>query len=333
MLAADRVRGIAMAESLDATFFAFRKRERGGVLTSASIGFALGLILLLIVVGVAVVALMGPVLGQLISVMASGDPSAMSAAPPPMAILWILPLEFVFLFLVFVLLAAYESACHRWMIHGDGGGGFFGLKLDADTWRVYGVYWVWFGLLIAAYIVCAILVFSIGVAIFGGGADPGAGGLVVGLLVLAVLLAAIYFGVRLAPAAATSVGLHKFAFFKAWTVSSGRFWAMFGAFLLLILINVVVGMILSTIAFSVLFAGAFANIDPTMAVSNPDAFGQAYFAAIMSMFANPVTIAMLVVYQLVAWAIGLVFYVLFFGVNARAVQAALAEGKIAPAAA
>jgi hypothetical protein len=39
------------------------------------------------------------------------------------------------------------------------------------------------------------------------------------------------------------------------------------------------------------------------------------------------------VYQLVAWAIGLVFYVLFFGVNARAVQAALAEGKIAPAAA
>lgn len=323
-----------MAESLDATFFAFRKRERSGVLTGASIGFVIGLVLLFIVVGVAFVALMGPVFAQLFAVMASGDPTAMSAAEPPsMAILLILPIQIIFLFVLFVLLAAYESACHRWMIHGDGGGGFLGLKLDADTWRVYGVYWVWFGLFIAAYIACAILIFGVGAAIFGGGADPGAGGLAVGLLVLAVLFAAIYFGVRLAPAAATSVGLRKFTFFKAWTVSSGRFWALFGAFLLLIVINIVAGIILSTIAFSVLFAGAFANVDPTMALSDPVAFNQAYFAAMMGLFSNPITIALFVVYQLVAWAVGLVFYVLFYGVNARAVQAALAEGKIAPAAA
>lgn len=323
-----------MAESLDATFFAFRKRERSGVLLSASFGFALGLALLLIVFGVIATALLGPVFAQLFAAMASNDPSALSAAEPPsMAILWILPLEFIFLFLVFLLLAAYESACHRWMIHGDGGGGFFGLKLDADTWRVYGVYWIWFGLLIAAYILCAVAIAGIGVAIFGGGGDPGAGVLGIAGIVFVVILAAIYCSVRLAPAAATSVGMRKFAFFKAWSVTRGRFWAMFGAYLLLILINMVCGMILSTIAFSVLFAGAFANLDPTMAVSNPEAFSQAYLGAILTIIASPVMIAALIAYSLVAWAVGLVFYVLFFGVSARAVQAALAEGKIAPGAA
>jgi hypothetical protein len=41
-----------------------------------------------------------------------------------------------------------------------------------------------------------------------------------------------------------------------------------------------------------------------------------------------VTITLFVGYQLAAWAIGVGFYVLFYGVKARAVQAALEEGKI-----
>lgn len=322
-----------MATSLDATFFAFRKREKGGVLLGASIGFAIGLAVLLAAFGAVLWVTIGPLLTELMSAAGKGDPSAYGTAPPT-GILWIIPAEMLFLFAVFLLLAAYEAACYRWMIRGETGG-VLGLSLNADTWRVYATYWVWFFFFIVAYLGVVLLAILIGGVGGVAGGESAAGGtiLFIFLGVCAYLVAWLYVAVRLAPAAATSVGRGKFSFFNAWTVTSGRFWALFGAFLLLIIINIVVSLIVSTLAFSFLFAGAFANLDMTTVATDPNAFTQAYFAAIMRLFASPAAIAMFGLYQIVAGAIGLVFYVLFFGVNARAVQAALEEGKISPVAA
>lgn len=318
-----------MAEPLNATFFAFRKREQGGVLLRASIGFAIGLIVILGVFAALLWQVMGPVFawyGELMA--AGGDPAAMSNSPPPTGILWIVVAEIPFLFFVFLLLAAYEAACHRWMIRGETGGGLLGLNLGADTWRVYATYWVWFGLFIGMYILCAVVFIGMIASMLGASGDPGVSGLIGLGVVFAFFLAVIYILVRLAPAAATSVGRRKFSFFSAWTVTSGRFWALFGAFLLLVLINMVVSIVLSIVAFGVLFAGAFSNLNVADAAGDPNAFSQAYFEGLTQLFSNPATIAMVAGYYLVAGAIGLLFYVLFYGVNSRAVQAALEEGKI-----
>jgi hypothetical protein len=322
-----------MAEPLNATFFAFRKREKSGVLLRASIVFIAGLAILVAAFAAIVWMLIGPMMTELFAAAASGKPGETMTPPAPesiVAFFWIIPAEILFLFLVFLLMAAYEAACLRWMIRGEEGGGVMGLKLDADTWRVYATYWVWFALLIGVYFVGAVLLFAggIGAAASGGENAALSAGLFVFVAVIAILLAVLYFAVRLAPAAATSVGRQRFSFFKAWVVSRQRFWALFGSFLLLVIINIIVGIVLSTVAMTVLFAGAFAGLDMTTAVNDPEAFNRAYFAGIMGLFSNPVTIAMLVLYQLIAGAIGVVFYVLFYGVNARAVQAALEEGKI-----
>lgn len=318
-----------MAEPLNATFFAFRKREQGGVLLRASLGFALGLIVILGVFAALLWPVMTPVFawyGELMA--AGGDPTIMSNSPPPTGILWIFVAEIPLLFFIFLLLAAYEAACHRWMIRGETGGGLLGLNLGADTWRVYATYWVWLGLFIGMYIACAVLFLGMIASMLGGGAEPGASALIGLGIAFAIMLAVLYIVVRLAPAAATSVGRRKFSFFAAWTVSSGRFWALFGAFLLLIILNIVVSVVLSMLAFGVLFASAFAGLNVTDAAADPDAFSQAYFEGITQIFSNPATIAMIVGYYLVAGAISLMFYVLFYGVNSRAVQAALEEGKI-----
>ena len=191
---------------------------------------------------------------------------------------------------------------------------------------------MWFFFVIFAYlglILLAILLGGIGGAL---GGENAVGGTMIAMFIacLVYLIGWLYVSVRLAPAAATSIGRRRFSIFEAWTVTAGRFWSLFGAFLLLVVIYIGASMIVSTIFLSVVMAGAFANFDPTMAASNPDAFLQAYLAGFISLFSNPASIAVFAAVQLISWALHLMFYVLFYGVNARAVQAALEEGKIGP---
>ena len=122
----------------------------------------------------------------------------------------------------------------RWIVRGETGG-ILGLTLGADTWRVYSGYWVWFGLYLGFYI-ASVIVIAVAAGVLGAAGDMALTGIVVGVLALVISLAAIYFAVRLAPAAATSVAQGKFSFFKAWTVTRGRFWSLFGAFALLIVL-------------------------------------------------------------------------------------------------
>ena len=320
---------------LNATFFAFRKREKGGVLLGATLTYAVAVC---IVFGVfaylnwqAVVDYItwSMTMGQAAEKADPNDPSSVfGAMMPPASVMSLMPAYFLFMFISYALLAMYEAACLRWMIRGETKG-LFGFAFDADSMRVYFTYWIWFFLLIALYFAIIIVFVGVGVGIGVSAAAGDAAGavgpsvLIMLLLVVAVLLALIYFGVRFAPAAATSIAKRRFAFFDAWTVTKGRFWALFGSYALLFLMYIVGVIVLSVgmgVAVGVNMAGQMQTAtDPQ---TPEDAF---------ALFASPsVWIPMVICYGLMIVG-AFVFYVALFGVNARAAQAALEEGKISAA--
>jgi hypothetical protein len=265
-------------------------------------------------------------IGQSAETADSNDPSAVFASmTPPASVMSLMPAYFLFMLVSYLLLAAYEAACLRWMIRGETKG-LFGLALDADTLRVYFTYWLWFFLLMALYFVFAIVFLGVGVGVAmsaAGGDAAGAVGpsiLIALLVVLAVLVALIYFGVRFAPAAATSIAKRRFAFFDAWTVTKGRFWALFGSFILLFLMYFV-GIIILSVAMGVAMG---VNMAGQMQAATEPQTPQDAFA----MFASPgVWVPMAVCYGLMIVG-AFTFYIALFGVNARAAQAAREEGKI-----
>ncbi len=162
-------------------------------------------------------------------------------------------------------------------------------------------------------------------------ADAPVGMRVAGVVAAPVLvcMATIYALVRLAPASAASIALRRFSFFSGWKLSKGRFWALFGAFLLLGVIYMLVGP---------LFAGAYfaaigTQVDWSLAIEDPVAFNEDYLEAVMGLWGTPGGIALMVGANLASVTVALVFYVLFYGVNARAAVAAIEEGLIEPAAA
>lgn len=309
---------------LNATFFAFRKRD-GAVLLPATVVYA---VLALLGFG-AFIYLNWQAFSDYINwAMAmdraaenAADPSAVFAGMmPPASVMSLGGRYFLFLIVYYLLLAAYEAACLRWMIRGEAPG-LFGLTLDADTLRVYFTYWIWFFLVIAFYIAIVVVIVGVGAGVAVGvqGNAEAAGptmGIAMVLLVLAILIGLIYFSVRFAPAAATSVAKRRFAFFDAWTVSKGRFWALFGAFLLLFLMYIVGAIILSTIVMFAMGAGV---------ANQPEPQSMQEMYALLA--APNVWIPMAICYGLMIVG-AFMFYVALFGVNARAAQAALEEGKI-----
>lgn len=325
-----------MAEKLNATFFAFRKREKGGVLLGSSIAFAIAAIVLYAaIIGIGFMLVGGGDFvtwyGEATAAQARGEVYA-EPPPNPSGVLLMIPVGLVWLFLFFVLFAAYESACVRWMVRGEESGPLR-LHFGADMWRVYGTYWAWliFGLIgwVGFFVFAAISGFVAGsVGEFGPW--------IMFALMVAYLLAWFYANVRLSPASATSIGVGEFAPLKAWSVSRDRFWALFGSYLLLFVIYVVIVCVATGITLSSYYAQIFSGLDWTLAQTNPDAFmreyEQASLAATQQMFSNPVSIAIYIGSQVLGFAIALVFYTLWFGVESRAVQAALEEGKIEKAA-
>ncbi|MBX3429135.1 MAG: hypothetical protein KF779_06115 [Hyphomonadaceae bacterium] len=314
-------------QALNATFFAFRKREKA-VLLPATIAFAVVAIVMFGAFSALNWQAFIDYMNWAASISSSsagaaggGQPS-MDAMMPPQSVMSIAPTYFLLLLGYYILLASYEAACLRWMIHGETSG-LFGLSLGADTWRVYFGYWVWFLLLIAFYIVCAIVAGGAFASIMmgmQGGAEPSANAVIVPLVIgLLVVVALIYFSVRFAPAAATSVARKKFAFFDAWTVSKGRFWALLGAFVLLFLMFFVF-VIAVEVAFGVMVGMSAAS---SIGHTEPQSAEEAFRA-----FATPQYMAGVIAIIVALSFASMMFYIALFGVNARAAALALEEGKI-----
>ena len=320
-------------EPLNATFFAFRRRERSGVLLGASAAFVVSMIVLFLLAGAGIVFSIPGGFGALANAFPTPEQMA-SGAPPAISFGALAPLILIYfavLFVMFILMAAYEAACLRWMIHGESGG-FFGLSFGDDTWRVYGTYWMWLVVSVGYFVGAFMSLGVISVVADVAGLPEGAVAGIVGLLALLICLAPIYWGVRFAPAAATSIGRKNFAFFKAWTVTKGRFWPMFGSFLVLWILYLLVALFISGATYMLLFGPALAEMIHAAQTQGPEAASEALNAAVFrqlaAQYANPLWLASYFVVQVIGWSVVLVFYVLLYGVNARAVRAALDEGRI-----
>jgi len=318
-----------MAEPLNATFFAFGKRERGGVLLRATLAYAA--IAIVLFAGFVAINYQGVVdyfsWVMMLSEHNDGvDPTnPFPAMMPPASVMALAPMYLLFNILFYLLFAAYEAACLRWMIRGETKG-FFGLALDADTWRVWFTYWIWLLLLIVVYVVCALAAFGFAAALLAGApsSEPSPALALVPLAVIVgVLIVLAVFGVRFAPAAATSIAKQRFAFFDAWTVTKGRFWALLGAFVLLFLMYFVGLIILSLVMSVTIGVSMFGQLSSQGEPQSP----QEAFA----LLASPgVLIPVVVIYGIMIVG-AFIFYIALFGVNARAARAALNEGKIKPA--
>lgn len=326
-----------MAEPLNATFFAFKKRpEGGGALTSSTIAFLVVMIALVAIFAGAVWMIVGRDFFTWSQEMAAQSGKGATGELPPNfgRIFLIFPVEIVWLVFVFIALAAFESACLRWMIRGERSSPF-GLHFGADMWRVYGTYWAW--LVYAIVCIIAFLIVTFIAGLVGGVAGNasggnGVGGWIAAAVILLGCLAWIYISVRLAPAAAASVGTGKFAPFQAWSATRGRFWALFGAFFLLTIIYIIVYCIVAAVALGSFFGAIMSQIDWSSIQSDPEGFAQKYqeanLHAMQTMFSNPLNMALYFGGQIALYVVATIFYVLFYGISARAVQAALEEGKI-----
>lgn len=325
---------MADKQALNATFFAFRKREKGGVLTMTSIAF----VVICVVACALFVALN---LGAITDVMnwyaniittAASNPDAAPTPEmftPPASVITLWLLMFPFQVLIYVIVAAYEAACLKWMIRGETGG-LFGFSFGADTWRVYLTYWIWFVLQNVVAFALFFIVFgsAIGsmVAIGASGGDApdlgtlGTMGAVIPILLLVLCIVWLWVAVRLAPAAATSVARQRFAFFEAWNVTKGRFWALFGAFLLL---NVMATVAFCMLYFALAMAIAFGVMGQVGAMSDaptPEQVG--------ALLTQPSVLIPSVLVVLVGAIGSFVYVVATFGVGARAAALALDEGRI-----
>jgi hypothetical protein len=326
-----------MAEPLNATFFAFRKREQGDVLLGASIAFGVLILLLTLIFFTVVWGVIGQDFftwsQQMAEMNAKGAASAGQLPPNFGRILLIIPIEFVWIFFLCIALAAYEASCLRWMIRGERSAPF-NLCFGADMWRVYATYWSWFLYFIVTGIAFLIVSLIGGVFTAAIGRDnPMIAGLMMLVLCVAWVAVWTYTSVRLGPASATSIGVGHFAPLKAWSVSRERFWALFGSSLVVFVLYFIALFAVTALFFGAMYAGAFGHLDWSLLTSNPRGFNRQYEQANVElmhrMFGSPAMIALYIVGQVVAYAVALVFYVLFYGVSARAVQAALEEGKVA----
>ncbi|MEJ0024229.1 MAG: hypothetical protein WDN76_13065 [Alphaproteobacteria bacterium] len=316
---------------LKATFFAFQKREPGGVLVRAASATIVSLLVLWGLSFAVAFRLLGPDFYRSWTAIApDGSPPA-HLFPPHLAELMLLNL--VVLAAFFVLFAAFESACISWMLRGQANP-FPYLKFDADTWRVYGTYWFWLVFSVLAYIgfIVLILVVALAAGAIASVAKPASTiiGVLGGLACFAYPFLWLRTAVRFAPAAATSIGVGAFAPLKAWSATRKRFWALFGSYFLVILCNYVLILIL----FALVYGAALSNLDWSLSRSDPQAFSAAFNKAIMDAVAEPfsnVTSAVrLIVVEVAFYLATLMLAVIGFGIAARAVQAALSENKIVP---
>jgi hypothetical protein len=233
----------------DAAFSGFRfvRQHPLVVLIWAGLHFVVGVVL-----DLSVLAKVGPILSQ---VMASGgarDPAATSAMigqlAPAYGVLFLLSLLFYPVVLAATSRAVLEPQASR----------FAYLSLGMDEVRQL----LLFLLIVAVGIGVEIALF-VALLIVGAitrAAGPAAASVGVFCSILAILGALVFCGVRLSLAFPATYARRKVSLFKTWSLTRGRFWKMFGTYVLTwalaFLVYLLVALILGALGAAVGAAGA-----------------------------------------------------------------------------
>lgn len=144
----------------------------------------------------------------------------------------------------------FEASILRRYVRDEG----FSLKLGGDEGRLLIVGILWVLLFFASYIAFALFVAAF--AMIGGMIDPILGGILSILAVLVGFAVWIYLFVRLSAAGALTVRDRQIRFPSSMKVTKGRFWTLFGAYFILMLILVAFYVVGAVLLFSVVFASS-----------------------------------------------------------------------------
>lgn len=312
-----------MSEPLKATFFTLQRRDRT-VLLPATLVF---IVIMALLVGVFVALNWGRLLGlyEFILSAPAQQPSDEQASQLIWSVFGLFGGAMLLLFPMYLTIAAYETACLRWMIRGEAPG-LFGLTIDNDVWRVWGVYWCWLVTHMIVSFAMSIATMPLIFMMMGEMMrDPSPEAMMRWQLTVQLpisllqYLPLIFIGVRFGPAAATSVARKRFSFVDAWKVTEDRFWALFGSFAVLWLIA---GLLIAAAATPIVLYmwPYFWSMWPTPTEETTEAYLRAYTASEALIRIGIAYGAM----TIVGWWLALMSY----GVNARAALVALEEGKI-----
>lgn len=119
--------------------------------------------------------------------------------------------------------------------------GFAWLRLGSDEFRMFGLYLIFIAIGIFAVLIVGLIMFmtvrGAGVAMGGGG------GFGIGMLFVVVFgLLAVYVSIRLSLVAPMTFVRRKISVDEGWGLSSGRFWTLFLAFLVIWIILIAIQM-------------------------------------------------------------------------------------------
>lgn len=205
-------------------------------------------ILIYLAMGAVTIFAMRPIFEMQAATLDGGDP-ALVMSDFWSTFGWIFLIQFAAFLVLLIMFTATQRAVLR---PQEGGPGF--LRLGMDELRIIALTVILIVLFYVGMVVVTLALVAIfGVAIWGasggGGGGAAAGAFLLAILVmLLIICVAIWLYVRLSLAFPLTFLRRKIVIGESWRLTRGRFWTLFGAYLVLAIIVTILSAIISTVA-------------------------------------------------------------------------------------
>ncbi|MCW5725400.1 MAG: hypothetical protein KIS81_10665 [Maricaulaceae bacterium] len=213
-------------------------------------------------------------------------------------------------------------------------------RFGADEFRLLGVNLLYVVLLMAGYILFAILFFvlagAMGVGLAATGESPGLaagmiGGLLTGLFIIAALCVWVFIAVKLSAAPALTIYDRGFRFIGAAGAVKGVFWWVLLTYIVVALIIFVLAMALGTVVQLIFLGALLPVIGQLAAMEQGPADPQVLFDMLMDVLRNPATVTMVVIGAVVSLFLQIFYEGMWHGVGAYVARRHRAGEAAAPA--